>query len=249
MPSSHRRWASSESFGSMASYTAMARSIVAAPSVAALSPGGLTAPESHTWCSNRAGRSSRSRQWLNRSAAQRTTRGMSGGIRLSTADRAVQVPESMAGHVDGQPAAVVHRPIAPPSSACPERLPGPEGPHGHSGRAASIAQRRAGEQATPVPRRGRAGRAASPHHAGAAGNRECRPPPCPSPGPRPPRPPATEPRPRPGWASGPHPGARHPRTRSARARDCPRRPGGWRRAAGVPGSGTPGPRTDATRVR
>ena len=110
VPSSRRVRTSSSTRAIASAWTRAARASVAAPSVAALSPGGLTAPASETCGSSAAGRRSRSRQCVEQ---VRVAPDHHRELRRQPVDhrhRAVQVAEAVAGHVDGEPAAVGHRP-------------------------------------------------------------------------------------------------------------------------------------------
>ena len=92
VPSSRSFCASSSTRAIASAWTWAASARVAAPSVALLSPGGLSAPTSETCGSSAAGRRSRSRQWSNRLGWQRIVTGISGGIRLITATERVRWP-------------------------------------------------------------------------------------------------------------------------------------------------------------
>ena len=85
VPSAARRAASASTPEIARSWTSAARSRVAGPSVAELSPGGLIAPASETCGSRSAGRARRSRQWSKRLGSQRMTTATSAGILLITA--------------------------------------------------------------------------------------------------------------------------------------------------------------------
>ena len=73
--------------------TRAASSKVAGPSVAVLSPGGLTAPASETCPVSSAGRFNRSRQWGNRLGCERMTTGKSAGTWLITATVRLRWPK------------------------------------------------------------------------------------------------------------------------------------------------------------